>query len=95
LANWQNYKGNAVLATYTWYYLGVTFKDAGADTALFFRNGVKIDSSYGNSVLTTNSDSLFIGRNKSGGAEFFDGRIDEVRVYRRALTPAEVAALAK
>jgi hypothetical protein len=39
--------------------------------------------------IATSTGPLRIGGNSLWG-EFFQGRIDEVRVYNRALTPAEI-----
>jgi hypothetical protein len=46
---------------------------------------------------TTNMDALLLGRYPGayGGAEFLDGAIDDVRIYARALTAAEAAALSR
>ena len=40
-------------------------------------------------------DAYFIGRYRSIGLQYFDGAIDEVALYNRALTPAEIAAHAQ
>ncbi|MCI0399804.1 MAG: LamG domain-containing protein, partial [Gammaproteobacteria bacterium] len=42
-------------------------------------------------ALTTSTGALRIGGNQAYG-EFFQGRIDEIRVYNRALTSAEISA---
>src|SRR5690606_11762249 len=39
-------------------------------------------------------DDFFIGKQVNNGAEYWNGLIDDVRLYNRALTAAEVAALA-
>jgi len=44
-------------------------------------------------LITTSTQPLRIGGNGAfTGGEFFRGLIDEVRVYNRALTAAEIAA---
>ena len=42
--------------------------------------------------LDTNNDSFFIGRHYSGGPQLFDGTIDEVAIYNRALSGDEIFA---
>ena len=44
-------------------------------------------------TLTTNSTDWNIGRNNAGN-EYWDGEIDDVRIYSRALTTEDIAALA-
>jgi hypothetical protein len=45
-------------------------------------------------AYTTLSSDLFVGRHGNGnGAYDFDGNIDDVRIYNRALSTAEIAAL--
>ena len=43
-------------------------------------------------ALATSSGALRFGGNGVWAGEFFSGRLDELRVYDRALTAAEVAA---
>ena len=42
----------------------------------------------------SNSNDLAIGYNPESGSGFFDGLIDDVRIYRRALSDAEISELA-
>lgn len=56
-----------------------------------FINGVEVGSNSLSGEIDDGSTSANIG--KGGSAEFFDGNIDEVRVYNRALSPAEVQQL--
>jgi len=45
-------------------------------------------------TATTNTRALQIGRDlESGGADYFDGKIDEVGIWNRALSDADIAAL--
>ena len=54
--------------------------------------GVEVASGYADSSVATSIQDLWVG--KSGGLDapvIFDGLIDEVRIYSRALTPTEVS----
>jgi len=42
-------------------------------------------------VITQSNGSLRIGGDASSTGEFFNGMIDEVRIYNRALSAAEIA----
>jgi PKD repeat protein len=59
-------------------------------TLRLFINGVQTTSSTFSGAIATSSGPLRIGGNSVWG-EFFQGYIDEVRVYNRALTQAEIA----
>ena len=51
-------------------------------------NAIEIGSVYYNGTIRTGSDNLLIGEQTS---EFFNGSIDSVRIYNRALSAEEVA----
>ena len=78
-----------------WHQAVVVVSDLGGGTlqADLYVDGVLEGSDTGNQTDRSQWDSnLLIGR--PGGAQrYFDGKIDDVGVYDRALTPAEVSAL--
>jgi len=43
---------------------------------------------------TVTPTGAFIGTYNTGGGEYFGGQVDEVRVYKAALTASQIAALA-
>ncbi|MFH1127092.1 MAG: DUF2341 domain-containing protein, partial [archaeon] len=65
--------------------------------AKIYHNGVKIDEwSAGTSYLVSSSDMWSIGRRHSSetyAGDYFNGTLDEVRIYDRSLTPSEIMAL--
>ncbi|HEX8523847.1 MAG TPA: Ig-like domain-containing protein [Tepidisphaeraceae bacterium] len=79
--------GGSVLPLNTWSHLATTFD--GSAIRLYV-NGTLVGSTAVTGPITTSSDVLRIGGN-SVWNEFFQGSIDEVRVYGRALTGAEIA----
>ena len=78
-----------------WHHL-FTVVDRTAQTQTLYVDGISVASS---SIATVtgsvdNANQIRIGTNSGGtGSSFFNGMIDDVRVYDRALSPAEVQAL--
>ena len=72
-------------APHTWTHIAVT--DDGAHSRLYV-NGHLVDTAESVPIPSTDGD-LVIGGNKAFSA-FFDGRIDEVRIYNRPLDEAEI-----
>ena len=69
-----------------WTHLAATYD--GANLRLY-KNGVLQTTTAAPGALLTSANPLRIGGNTIWG-EYFDGRIDEVRVYNRALSAAEI-----
>ena len=78
--------GSAALALGTWTHLATTFDGA---TLRLYVNGAEVGAVAIGANIATSADPLRIGGNAVWG-EFFEGLIDEVRVYDRALTPTEL-----
>ncbi len=55
-----------------------------------YRNGVEIASRPATGPVGSDTSAIYIG--KSGGYDYFDGRLDEVALYRAALSQATLAA---
>ncbi|MDO8471336.1 MAG: LamG domain-containing protein [bacterium] len=78
-----------------WQYVAVTLDSS--RRCIPYVNGIKATTTSGfimNAFPLTGSNSFTIGNN-SGNTREFDGSIDEVRVYNRALGAAEIQALYK
>lgn len=75
----------------TWYHVASTWDGV---TARFYVNGVLVDESGYTVTMTADTRDLVIGADPPGAPESFNGRIDEVRIYDRALTADQVGALA-
>ncbi len=82
----QALAGVQQLAANTWTHVASTYDGA---TLRLFVNGTQVSSRAltGNLIVTTGA--LRIGGNAVWG-EYFAGRIDDVRIYNRALTAAEI-----
>jgi hypothetical protein len=82
----RNVLAPSAVAVNAWTHLAYTYD--GAAIRLFV-NGTQVATAPGTGILETNTKPLRIGGNSPYG-EFFTGRIDEVRIYNRALTAAEI-----
>jgi len=71
----------------TWYHV-VGVRDVGSDLMILYLNGVEINSTT-DDTSGTNSPVIRIG-DHSDGALGWNGSIDEVRIYKRALAPEEI-----
>ncbi len=68
-----------------WTHIAFTYEN---DTVTLYVNGLSVGSDTGNTITQTNN-SLFIGRSQSGG-NFFQGKLDEVRIWDHSLSPDEI-----
>jgi concanavalin A-like lectin/glucanase superfamily protein len=84
----RDVRGTAALALNTWTHVAATFDGA---VLRFYVNGVQVSTGNYSGSMAASTGSLRIGGNSVWG-EWFGGLIDEVRVYRRALTATEVTA---
>ncbi len=67
------------------------FRKSSTNYTVFF-NGVSVSSGHGTStLLTNNSGPLTIGQAENGG--YVNGKMDDIRIYNRALSSNEVAQL--
>ena len=80
--------GTANLDNNTWTHLATTYD--GSNLRLYV-NGVQVASKAQTGSLAASASPLTIGGDPIDG-QFFKGRIDEVRVYRAALSQAEIQA---
>lgn len=70
----------------TWVYVAVTY-DAPTTTMNLYRDGILLNTN--NAVPSYTSENTFIGCHQ-GSTSFFQGNIDEVRIWNTALTQAEL-----
>ena len=80
-------EGTTILASGQWYHAAVTYDGS---TVRLYVNGVEEGSWSESSMSTPSSDTFQIGC-QYGGARHFDGALDDVRVYDRALCADEIA----
>ena len=78
--------GTAALPVNTWTHLAVTYDRV---MVRVYVNGVQVSSLAATGAIATSTNPLTIGGNTHWG-DWFQGMIDEVRIYNRALTQAEI-----
>ncbi|MCP4537114.1 MAG: DUF11 domain-containing protein, partial [Chloroflexi bacterium] len=94
----QNDWGNNALTAATsdlsgaWHHVAATFDGT---TRSIYLDGIKIDSDAPSGLNVTTPDDLRIGARANPLGEYFDGLIDQVQVYYRALNRVELYALAQ
>jgi hypothetical protein len=88
---WQN----VVPPENEWHHITVVFRVGTTDTAETFIDGVSqgVQAFGADPDFATNSNNRFtwIGREVNGG--FFNGKIDDARVYNYALTPKQIVSI--
>ncbi len=81
-------KANRSMGT-GWHHLVVT--KSGSSVHLY-QDGVDVTGTVTNRTLTDSSAQLVLGARRGTASAFLDGLLDEVAIYKTALTPAQVAA---
>ncbi len=81
------------LTTGNWNRLSVAWT-ASTSTALFYLNGTLVGTSVGTkTTISSNVSLLYIGANKTSVvANFFDGKVDDIRVWSNVQTAAQILA---
>jgi hypothetical protein len=83
-------RGNTVLATNTWYHVAATWDGA---TIRLYVNGVLDATPVSRTgAIGTDTRAVYLG-GRVGSTDIISGSVDDVRLYSRALTAPEVAAL--
>ncbi|HEY3181756.1 MAG TPA: LamG-like jellyroll fold domain-containing protein, partial [Gaiellaceae bacterium] len=82
----QYRSGISTLTLSTWTHLAGTYDGS---TVRFYVNGILAGSTTASGTLNQTSDPLRIGADLTWG-EYFQGKIDDVRVYNRALSTSEI-----
>ncbi len=81
------------ISTGSWHHIVGTYdKNAGSDQVKLYKDGIEggYPDTYTGSI-STNTEPLVIGADSDGNYPF-NGAIDEVRIYNRALSPEEINA---
>jgi len=78
---------NTILQTNTWQHVAVTFQPDQNNGLVFYLNGVETERMT-SSALNSGSGPFLIGNNQ--WSQFYEGLIDDVRVYNKVLTAEEI-----
>jgi hypothetical protein len=85
----KGFSGTTALTLNTWVHLAATYDGT---TQRLFVNGVQVATKATTGAIKVSTGALRIGGNNVWTNEWFAGLIDEVRVYNKALTAAEIQA---
>jgi hypothetical protein len=77
------------LSANTWYHIVGTYD--GTDLKVYV-NGIEDNSTSASVIPENNTNNVHIG-STTAASSFFDGKIDDVRIYNRALTATDVTSL--
>jgi hypothetical protein len=86
----------ATLTTGVWHHLAVVLGAGATYTGILYLDKVAVGSNAAMNLRPSdlgNSVNNWIGRSQFAADSLFDGQIDDFRIYKRALTAAEIAAL--
>jgi hypothetical protein len=86
----------ATLSLNTWHHLVVVLAAGATYTGSLYIDGALAGSNAAMTLHPTNlgaTTNNFLGRSQFAVDPYFNGQIDDVRIYRRALTPAEITTL--
>lgn len=89
---WREFSTSGLnLERTTWYHIAATFDSASGDVILYL-NGAEVLHRTASAKPLANTEDLYIGRSQYG--EYWEGRLDDVRIYDCALSPVDIAFLA-
>lgn len=92
------YVGNTVLSTNKWYHVTLVWTFSSRSAKIYI-NG--IEDTYTtqtpgvDSVFDDSDNDMFLGKDGWSSSNFFNGQMDDVRLWRRALSDAEVLSIYK
>ena len=91
--SWSTITASGASTVGSWFHL-VAVNDASANNAYIYINGTVV-ATKGSRLSYTGAGNLNFGNQGeyAGGAEWFSGSMDDIRLYNRALLPAEIASL--
>jgi len=92
-AHWNTVQDSVALALNTWYHVALTF-DRATGQLVLYKNGVAVDSEIVPSGdLNVTDATISIGSFGAANGYKWKGLLDDVRVYARALSTDQIAAL--
>jgi len=93
--NANNTWSDVTVPANTWSHVAVTIQDNGSSLSVkLYLNGVNVGNKTSPvAQINDNSESLIIGRQGTGcGCNYFNGKLDDVRVWNTVRTASEIAA---
>jgi len=80
---------NQLMTTDTWYHVGVTYD--GSEVNLYINGTLENTTSYSSPIIDSDKP-CYISKWDDGEEKHFNGTIDEVRMWNRALLPDEISS---
>ena len=93
-SGWQSVNTNVNISDAGWTHVAATVNDATGDIAIYINGELVATDTAAESIQYTQGTNTRIGENGNGLTHPMDGLIDDARIYARALTAEEIAALA-
>ena len=86
---WAYYSSNSVLTSQNWIHVTYTHDNT---SAKIFINGILVNTTLISGGLQTNNLPLWFGArpNAGGNSAFFNGKLDDIGIWNRALTDCEI-----
>jgi len=84
--------GSTVLSTNTWYHAVVTIDSAGNSSKIYL-NGIEDGSGTYTAPSYSGNTNFHIGSLGNINVQYFSGKIDQVRIFTKALSSSEVSTL--
>lgn len=83
------------VSTHQWYHIVGVFDSSEQEIRIYLNGALANTTNIGDNTLNTNSQPFTVGAMENSGSMdyFYDGNIDDVRIYDRALSPHEVHRL--
>ena len=91
--SWQNLHSNTALAEATWYHVAITY-DSSKNVVIYINGNADTNTTF-TKTLPQVAVQLTVGTESSAGfgTSYFNGFIDDVRIYNRALSADEINRL--
>jgi hypothetical protein len=88
-SNYEVYPSNYAIPINTWINLALTFEN---NEVKIYANGIFVMST--STVSLNNLNGLYyFGRSRSGTDQYLNGKLDDIAIYNRALSPSEISQL--
>ncbi len=92
-STWQHTNSGRFFDSTGWHHVAYTFDDA-SNTQVLYIDGVAVGTtSYTASISYTQGTDTFLGRNGNSATAFLHGKLDDARIYSRALSADDIALL--
>ena len=88
-ASYQEFISTQTTTNNSWYHLVCTYS---SNTVTFYINGIQTDQ-YTVNPLPNNNGNYYFGASLTGADQFYNGKLDDIGIWNRSLTQAEVTDL--